>query len=82
MTKQKEIANALDSAAARAEMVGAYGASSKQCWFLAKLLKDHGLDEEFVECGVCNTQAMLSKKKASRFIDEALSGKWKAMQAA
>ena len=70
MTTQKEIAQHLDRAAQRCESVGGSAATSKQCWFLAKLLLDAGEDARDIDCGPANTQAMLTKSKASLFIDQ------------
>lgn len=64
MSNPKEIVTTLDIAAQRA---GAAGASSKQTWFLAKLLAER---EEPAE-GVV-TSGLLTKKQASFYIDQML----------
>lgn len=71
-TTQKDIAQALDHAAKRAETVGAAPATSKQCWFLAKLILETGKDAQDIGCGWSNTSAILTKRDASRYIDDYL----------
>jgi len=74
MTTQKEIASNLDVAAGRACHIDRDPATRKQCWFLAKLLADHNADATAVGCGCLNTQAVLTKKSASKYISEILDG--------
>lgn len=64
---RKQIAAKLDRAAERAEMVGARGASPKQCWFLAGLIEAGG-DAERNDL-LRNTNATLTSKNASTLID-------------
>ena len=73
MTTQKEIARALDIAAARAEIIDREPATGKQCWFLAGLLIKAGLDEEAIDCAITNTNAVLTKRDASREIEALLN---------
>ena len=62
---QKTIASILDNAATRAETVGANPASSKQCWYLAKLIVDAGGDgSEYLQ-----SSEVMTKRKASGLID-------------
>ena len=72
---QKSIVKDLDRAAGRAESVNQYGATSKQTWFLAKLILDAGLDAYAVDCGCTQTQAILTSKRASDWIKEFLKEK-------
>ena len=69
---QKSIAYALDRAAARSCHVGRAPATDKQCWFLAKLLLDAGKDAAWVDCSLSNTNAVLTKSKASSYISDML----------
>ena len=71
---QKEIARALDAAAARAEIIDREPATGKQCWFLAGLLLKAGLTEEYLDCGCTNSNAVLTKRDASREIEAMLNG--------
>jgi len=73
-TDRKEIAQDLDAAAARAEMIGKTGATAKQCWYLAGLLADRDLTADAVDCGCLNTQAILTKARASKWIDDVIAG--------
>ena len=62
---QKTIASYLDTAATRAETVGANPASPKQCWYLAKLIVDAGGDgSEYLQ-----SSEVMTKRKASGLID-------------
>lgn len=72
MTAQKEIAQSLDHYAARANNCGARPASSKQCWFLAKLMMDRGDNVEGITGG--NTNFVLTSARASVFISDYLAG--------
>lgn len=69
MTTQKQIAQALDTAAQRAEFVDRTPATGKQCWFLAKLIMEAGKDADDVGCSLTNTQAVLTKRQASMYIE-------------
>ena len=69
---QKSIASALDRAASRACHVNRTGASQRQCWFLAGLLLKAGQTEADVGCDILNTQAVLTAKSASAYIDDLL----------
>lgn len=79
---RKDIARALDTAAARADMVDAEPATSKQCWFLAGLLAESGRDAQAVECGCTQTHSVLTKTRASREIEWLLAEKAERAQAA
>lgn len=68
---QKEIAQTLDRAAARADMVGARPASGKQCWFLAKLILENDDGSFYDELSSFNT--VLTSKKASFIISDLLN---------
>ncbi len=68
-SNRKEIAQKLDRAAARAGMIDATPATSKQCWYLAGLLAEAGLDADMVGCELTNTSAVLTCRAASGFID-------------
>ena len=61
----KTIARQLDRAAARSS----YPASPKQVWFLAGLIFKAGKDADDINCGCLNTQASLSGREASQWID-------------
>lgn len=65
---QKEIAQALDRCAARAEYVDATPATSRQCWFLAGLILKSG-DKNWDREYLLNTSKVLTKRSASRTID-------------
>lgn len=67
---RKEIVASLDLAARRAADAGISPATGKQCWFLAGLMGDAG-DDRRALWG--DSDGMLSKKDASRFIDEYLA---------
>ncbi len=71
---QKSIACHLDTAADRCHMLELTPATSKQCWFLAKLMFDAKCQPEEIDMCITNTHAMLTKSKASnwisRFLDE------------
>ena len=71
---RQEIASDLDRAAQRAEIVNQVAASSKQCWYLAGLLHEQKLTAEAVNCGCLNTQAVLSKGRASKLIESLKTG--------
>jgi hypothetical protein len=64
---QKTFSSILDTAACRAESVGLEPATSKQCWFLAKLLLADGDDGSD---WVLDTSRILTKKQASTRISE------------
>lgn len=68
---QKQIAQTLDRAAARADMIGAYPATGKQCWFLAKLIleKDDGSFYDELSSFNC----VLTSKNASAIISDLLN---------
>lgn len=66
---RKTIAQCLDNAAARTEMVGGTPATPKQCWYLAGLLVG---DEAWRADAYLDSNAMLSKRAASALIDELL----------
>jgi hypothetical protein len=73
---QKQIARFLDTAASRSS----YGATSKQCWFLAKLIVDTCETEEQFELELddwMDSNKRLSGKEASVLIGQYLqeSGK-------
>lgn len=66
---QKIIARRLDRAALRAETIGQWGATSKQCWYLAGLMLAAGEDaSEYVT----DTHLILTKHRASIEIDALL----------
>ena len=65
MTTQKEIAQDLDRLADRADLVDATPATGKQCWYLAKLILEAG---DNAGDWTCDTNAVLTKKKASEWI--------------
>lgn len=69
-TDRKTIVRDLDVAASRSHIIEREPATAKQCWYLAGLLEQAGLDADAVECGICNTQAVLTKSMASRRIEE------------
>lgn len=75
---RKSIARQLDRCAARADMIDREPATSKQCWFLAGLLAERGHESDEIGCGILNTQAILTKRQASSWIDEYLQNKAKA----
>jgi hypothetical protein len=70
MTDQKSIAQELDRAASRSD----FGASGKQCWFLASLMIKAGDTPADWDIGYTHTNAVLTKKKASFIIDQYLNG--------
>lgn len=70
---QKSIAQDLDRASARADLIDQDPATGKQCWFLAKLILDAGDDASAIDCGCLNTTAILTKRAASRWIDDYLA---------
>jgi len=72
-TDRKMIVGDLDLAARRCHVIERPPATSRQCWFLAGLLAQQGLTAEAVECSGLNTQACLTKSRASRLIDQFLS---------
>jgi hypothetical protein len=74
-TTRKSIAIAIDAAADRASAMGAYGATKKQVWFLAGLIEEAGRDASDIGCQISNTTATLTKKEASRYIEDYLSDK-------
>lgn len=69
---RKTIAQFLDRAAARADMVNRDPASAKQCWFLAGLIAQHKDDAAYGEI-VTNTSFVLTKQRASQLIDTYLN---------
>lgn len=69
MTDRKTIAQDLDLAASRAASIGRQGATRKQVWLLAGLLADAGEAAKDIDCGVCNTSAILTSRMASEWID-------------
>ena len=66
-TDQKEIAQTLDTLANRAHQFGGVPATSKQCWFLAKLI-----DAKDLEWMLLDSSKALTKSEASRLIDSYL----------
>lgn len=64
---QKEIASTLDRAASRA---GSAAATAKQCWFLAGLMLKAGDQPRDIGCGASNSNAVLTSKQASFWIDQ------------
>lgn len=70
---RKEIARMLDRAAARSTLVEATPATSKQCWYLAGLIEKAGDTPEGLGLDVTNTNAVLTARKASWWIDQYLS---------
>lgn len=74
-TTRKSIAADLDRAAGRADLVDREPASAKQCWYLAGLLAERGLTADYIDCGCLNTQAVLTKGQAHRWIDALLADK-------
>jgi len=73
MATQKEIAQALDTAAGR----NSYGATSKQCWFLAGLIaRSPSADADYSDW-LLNGLA-LTKAEASRLIEFYLGSEKKA----
>lgn len=66
---QKEIAGILDRAAARAARAAA---TSKQCWFLAGLMFKAGDEPRDIDLGISNSNAVLTSKNASFWIDSYL----------
>lgn len=72
---RKETAEWLDRAAARAEFIDRDPATRKQCWFLAGLMEQAGWNLDDIGCGITNTSAVLTKKKASGWIDTLLNEK-------
>jgi hypothetical protein len=70
MTTIKLIASALDSAAGRVECIGGVGATTKQCWYLASLIHKAGESADDIGCGIADTSSLLTKAKASLYIDD------------
>ncbi len=70
---QKEIASNLDMASDRACHVNATGSTGKQNWFLASLILKAG-ENSYTLFG-SDTNAILSKREASQYIDDYLNGK-------
>lgn len=66
---RKEIARDLDRAAYRASLIGQDAATSKQNWFLAGLLAANGESAADIGFGLCNSNAVLTKRAASIWID-------------
>lgn len=68
---QKDIAQILDRAAARAHSVNASPATPKQCWFLAKLMLEDAnkFGLQSLEITPTNTSQVLTSKRASCLID-------------
>ena len=66
---RKDIARDLDRAAARADLIGQTPATSKQNWYLAGLLAANGDRAADIGFGCCNTNAVLTKRIASVWID-------------
>lgn len=69
MTNQKQIVISLDAAANRS----AWGASSKQTWFLARLMAQAGDEAKDIDCCISQSNATLSKKQASIWISDYLA---------
>lgn len=66
---RKEIAQDLDRAANRANLIDRRPATRKQCWYLAGLLEGAGDDAAAIDCGPTNTNAVLTCARASHFIE-------------
>lgn len=73
-TKKQGIMSDLMVASDRVNHVGGTPATEPQCKYLANLLDERGLDAEAVGCGCLNTQAMLTKRRASELIDSIING--------
>jgi hypothetical protein len=67
-TPRKSIAMALDRAAERACLVARDGATAKQCWYLAGLIAAAGKDASDIGCAITQSNAVLTKREASEFI--------------
>ncbi|MFQ5535624.1 MAG: hypothetical protein ACE5EM_12475 [Sphingomonadales bacterium] len=70
MATQQEIASALQTAANRANQVGARPASSRQVWYLAKLIADAGRDASDIGREITNSRATLTGPQASQYITD------------
>ena len=66
---KKLIASFIDTAASRADMIGANPATKKQCWFLACLIAKHN-DQATYDEFVLNTSYVLTKSRASNLIND------------
>jgi hypothetical protein len=73
MVEQKRIATLIQRAADRAERLGYAAATDKQVWYLAGLLVAKGLEADEIGCGAINSNATLTSREASAYIDD-LSG--------
>ncbi|BAQ84372.1 hypothetical protein [uncultured Mediterranean phage uvMED] len=62
---QKSICRILDTAASRCHSVDLEPASTKQCWYLAKLMLEAGDDGSEI---LLNTSFLLTKKEGSKLI--------------
>lgn len=71
MINQKTLAKFLDAAAARADMIDRAPATRKQCWFLAGLIAK--ADDQAIASEVMKTSFVLTKKRASFYIDNLLA---------
>lgn len=71
----KEIAQALDKAAERCEFLDKTPATGKQVWFLASLIQQAGEDAKDIGCCITNTKAVLTKRRASMYIEMYLESK-------
>ncbi len=66
---QKKIAQVLDRAASRADIIDAKPASSKQCWYLASLIaRQRNAEDEYGDL-LLNTSFVLTSRRASSMID-------------
>lgn len=72
-TNRKDICRYLDRAAARADEADAAPATGKQCWYLAGLIEQEDGTADDVECGPDFPRAVLTKSKASFWIESYLN---------
>ena len=63
---QKSICRILDNAASRCHSVDLEPASTRQCWYLAKLMLDAGDDGNDI---LLNTSFLLTKREGSKLIE-------------
>lgn len=66
---QKDIARVLDRAAERADSLDYAPATSKQCWFLAKLILESEAAEGEYNNMLLNNSMTLTRREASAWID-------------
>lgn len=74
MQNQKIVAQFLDTAASRADIVDREPATSKQCWFLAGLMVKEDDEREYAE--IMKSSFVLTKRMASSMIDDYLNPKF------